>query len=123
MREMIDEPLEYSRVDTQGDPLEPLDLHAVFADVLEDLRLLIEERGAEITADELPTAHGDDGQLRQFIQNLLKNAIEFNKNSPPEVRVSAEPAYVEWIISVCDQGNGIAADDQEHIFFRMFRSL
>lgn len=43
MREMIDALLEYSRVDTQGDPFEPVDLDCLIEDVQEDLQMQIEE--------------------------------------------------------------------------------
>jgi len=54
MREMIEGLLEYSRVETQGDPFEPVDLEDVLADVREDLRVKIEESDAAIHSDSLP---------------------------------------------------------------------
>jgi len=54
MRDMIDGLLAYSRVETQGDPIEPVDLDSVLESVLADLQLQIEETDAEITTDTLP---------------------------------------------------------------------
>ncbi|AEH36695.1 ATP-binding protein [Halopiger xanaduensis] len=116
MREMIDGLLEYSRVETQGDPFEPVDLNAVLADVREDLRVRIEESDADIAVEDLPTVEGDASQLRQVFQNLLTNAVQYSGDGPPQVRVSAERAGDMWDVSVRDEGVGIDPDDQDRIF-------
>ncbi|RKD98350.1 ATP-binding protein [Halopiger aswanensis] len=116
MREMIDGLLEYSRVETQGDPLEPVDLNDLLADVREDLRVRIEESDADIEAEDLPRVDGDASQLRQVFQNLLTNAIQYSGDDPPRVRVSAERAGDRWEVSVRDEGVGIDPDDQDRIF-------
>uniref|UniRef100_A0A8A2VI00 histidine kinase n=1 Tax=Haloterrigena alkaliphila TaxID=2816475 RepID=A0A8A2VI00_9EURY len=116
MRSMIDGLLQYSRIETMGDEFEPVDLDAVFDDVSEDLRMKIEDSGAEITVDRLPRVIGDENQLRQVFQNLLSNAIKFSGEEPPRIQVSAERNGEEWIVSVADQGIGIDPDDHEQIF-------
>jgi PAS domain S-box-containing protein len=116
MREMIDGLLEYSRVETRGDPLEPVDLDDVVNGVLDDLQVRIEERDADIEAETLPGVEGDASQLRQVFQNLVSNALEYNGDEPPRVHVEAERNEDEWVISVSDDGIGIAPDDQDRIF-------
>ncbi|WP_224270807.1 MEDS domain-containing protein [Haloprofundus salinisoli] len=116
MRSMIEGLLAYSRVETNGDPLEPLDLNAVFDEVLLDLQLQIEEHNAEITADDLPRVEGDASQLRQVFQNLLENAITYSGDEPPRIHVSAERNGRRWTVSVRDEGIGIDPDDQNRIF-------
>ncbi|MCU4743610.1 ATP-binding protein [Halobacteria archaeon AArc-m2/3/4] len=116
MREMIDGLLAYSRVDSRGSPLEPVDLDTVFEGVLEDMQLTIEECDAEVTSDSLPEVRGDAGQLRQLFQNLLDNAIEYRGESTPRIHVSAERTNSTWEVSVHDDGIGIAPDDQERVF-------
>ncbi len=116
MREMIDGLLEYSRIETRGDPFEPVDLDVVLSDVLEDLQFSIEEHDAEITAESLPTVMGDASQLRQVFQNLLENALEYSGDDPPRVHIDAERTGDEWTISVSDSGIGIDVDDNERVF-------
>jgi PAS domain S-box-containing protein len=132
MRNMIDGLLEYSRVDTRGDPFEAVTLDDVLADVCDDLQMRIEESGADITAESLPDVVGDPGQLRQLFQNLLNNAIKYSGEDPPEVHVSAEKKAErrnvanaaaeapqnaeEWVISVSDEGVGIDSDDTDRVF-------
>ncbi|WP_207591845.1 ATP-binding protein [Halomontanus rarus] len=116
MKTMIDGLLEYSRVETQGDPLESVDLDAVLEDVLEDLQFRIEETDAEVESEPLPTVEGDPGQLRQLFQNLLSNAITYSGDEPPRVDISASRDGDERVVSVSDEGIGIDPDDQPYIF-------
>ncbi|QLG28144.1 PAS domain S-box protein [Halorarum halophilum] len=116
MREMVDGLLRYSRVESRGDPFEPVDLESVFANVREDLRVQIEEHQAEITTEDLPRVEGDAGQLRQVLQNLLSNAILYSGDELPRVHVSAERSGSTWTVSVADDGVGIDPGNEDRIF-------
>ncbi|WP_255194154.1 PAS domain S-box protein [Natronobeatus ordinarius] len=116
MQEMIDGLLAYSRVDTRGDPLEPVDLEDVVEDVLTDLGMKVDECDAVVDVDALPHVHGDPGQLRQLFQNVLDNAITYAGDDPPRVTVFAEERGSEWVVSVEDEGIGIDPDQTDRIF-------
>ena len=116
MRAMIDGLLQYSRVDTQGDPFEPVDLDIVVADVIDDLRIQIEETDAEITTASLPRVEGDASQLRQVFQTLLSNAITYSGDDPPRIHVDAERRGRKWLVTVRDEGIGIDPADQDRVF-------
>ncbi|SEW11373.1 sensor histidine kinase [Natrinema salifodinae] len=116
MREMIDGLLAYSRIETQGEPFEPVDLDAVFEDVETDLRIQIVESDATLEIPSLPTVSGDSNQLRQLFQNLVSNAIEYSGDDPPRVTVAAERNGSHWTISVEDEGIGIDPADADRIF-------
>ncbi|NUB91420.1 PAS domain S-box protein [Haloterrigena sp. SYSU A121-1] len=116
MREMIDGLLEYSRVQTQANPFEPVELDDVLADVREDLRVKIEEHDAAIVAEDLPRIEGDPSQIRQVLQNLLDNAIEYSGEGPPRIRVAAERDGAECVVAVRDNGIGIDPDEADRIF-------
>ena len=116
MREMIDGLLEYSRVETRGEPFEPTDLDAVLADVLDDLQVSIAEHDAEIAVEPLPTVEGDPSQLRQVFQNLLDNAIEYSGEGSPHVEITSERDGDEWVISVSDRGVGLDTDNVDRVF-------
>ncbi|SIR74802.1 PAS domain S-box protein [Natronorubrum thiooxidans] len=116
MREMIDGLLEFSRIETRGEPFEPIDLDDVLADVRRDLGVQIDEYDADLTADSLPRVEGDGNQLRQVFQNLLSNAIEYAGDEPPRIDVSAHRAGSEWVLSVSDDGIGIDPEATDRIF-------
>ncbi|WP_224268046.1 PAS domain S-box protein [Haloprofundus salinisoli] len=116
MRAMINSLLEYSRVETRGDPFKPVELDPVLDDVIEDHQMKIEESDAEITTDPLPRVKGDASQLRQVFQNLLDNAIEYSGDEPPRVHITAERDGDMHVISVRDEGIGIDSDAINRIF-------
>ncbi len=116
MREMIDGLLKYSRVETQGEPFESVELETVLDDVLEDLQIQINESNAKVVAEELPCIEGDGSQLRQVFQNLIENAIVYNESLSPQIHIDAKRRRNEWEVSVHDNGVGIDPDDQERIF-------
>ncbi|WP_440766927.1 PAS domain S-box protein [Natronorubrum sp. DTA7] len=116
MREMIEGLLQYSRVETQGDSFEPIDLDDVLESTLENLAIQIEETDAEITTESLPRVRGDRSQLQQVFQNLISNAIEYSGDAPPQVCVSAERNGSVCDVSVRDEGIGIDPENRERIF-------
>jgi PAS domain S-box-containing protein len=116
MKAMIEALLAYSRVETRGDPFEPVDLEPLLEDVLADLQLHIDESDAAVTAGSLPTVEGDASQLRQVFQNLLDNAVEYSGDDPPRIRLEAERSGTQWVVSVEDEGIGIDPDDQNRVF-------
>ncbi|QLK25348.1 ATP-binding protein [Natrinema zhouii] len=116
MSAMIDGLLEYSRVETRGNPFDSVDLEAVLDDVLLDLEWRIADADAELTREPLPTVIGDASQLRQVFQNLLDNAIEYSGEQAPRVTISAARDGDEWIISVTDEGIGIDPTDEDRVF-------
>ncbi|WP_049925775.1 PAS domain-containing sensor histidine kinase [Halopiger goleimassiliensis] len=122
LQAMIDGLLEYSRIDTQGDPFEPVDLEAVLADVRTDLQVLIEQHDATVRVESLPTVSGDPRQLRQLFQNLLSNAIQYSGDEPPRIEVWADRTGSGWEISVQDDGIGIDPDEI-HRVFQVFQRL
>lgn len=116
MQALIQDLLAFSRVDTQGQHFEPTSVEALFRYALDNLKGGIEESGAVVTHDPLPTVKGDERQLLHLLQNLLSNAIKFRKQDPPLVHISAEKRDREWLFSVRDNGIGIDPQYAERIF-------
>ncbi|MGZ3581096.1 MAG: sensor histidine kinase, partial [Syntrophales bacterium] len=88
MRKLINDLLAYSRVGTWSKEVEPADCEKVLNQSLNNLKVVIQENGALVTHDPLPTVMADHPQLGQLFQNLIGNAIKFRGNEPPRVHVS-----------------------------------
>ena len=116
MSEMIDGLLACSRIESEAESFEPVELDGVVADVREDLQLLSDEHQATITVDPLPRVTGDRGQLCQLFQNLLDNAMTHGGDAPPRIHISAERDGARWLLSVRDEGVGIDSPDADRIF-------
>ncbi len=116
MQVLIEGLLSYSRVGTRGKPFEPTDCSVVLRDVLANLEIAIQESGATVVCDALPTIAADRTQMLQLFQNLIGNAIKFRSNEPPQVRVRGVRKGREWVFSVRDNGIGIDPQHLEKIF-------
>ena len=116
MHTLINGLLAYSRVGTRGKPFEPTNCETILQQSLDNLKMTMEESGAVVTHDSLPTVMADDLQLGQLFQNLIGNAIKFHGEEPPRVHVSAKPDGKQWVFSVRDNGIGIAPEFAERIF-------
>jgi signal transduction histidine kinase len=116
METLIDGLLAYSRVGTQGGELQPVECGKALGTAVQNLAASIQESGAIVTCDALPTVQGDAQQLVSLFQNLIGNAFKFRQEAPPRIHVSAEWNGTLWRFSVRDNGIGIAPQYFERIF-------
>ena len=115
MKELINALLQYSGVGKKGQASSFTDCNALLEVTLTNLSAFIEERGAHVSADELPTVAGDSVQLGQVLQNLISNAIKFADTSP-RIHVGVREEGGEYVFFVRDNGVGIPSDGREHLF-------
>jgi signal transduction histidine kinase len=113
---LIDDLLEYSRVEAKGKDFGPVNCSVALQEAVNNLHSAIEESGAELTYDLLPTVIADASQLSRLFQNLISNAIKFRGNEPLKIRISAQQKGNKWIFSVKDNGIGINPQFFERIF-------
>ena len=102
--------------------VESVDCNDLVKDVLEILRLPIEESQATVTVNPLPTVRADPDQLRLLFRNLLSNAVKFHGENPPSIDVAARQAGEDWTFSVEDGGIGIEPGSAEKVFEHFARS-
>jgi PAS domain S-box-containing protein len=116
MQGLIQDLLSYSRAGTDAKPLHKISSESVLKEALGALRATIEESGAIVTHDALPTIVTDGTQLTQVFQNLVGNAIRYQGSQVPLVHVSATKKGSEWIFAVRDNGLGIDPQYFDRIF-------
>jgi signal transduction histidine kinase len=123
MQALVRDLLAYSRAaESPQQNTEYISLKAVLSNVLLNLRHAIEDSGATVTHDELPSILGDATQFTQLLQNLIGNAIKYHGADPPAIHIGCERAEGQWIFSVRDNGIGI---EQRHFdrIFGIFKRL
>jgi PAS domain S-box-containing protein len=113
---LIDALLTYSQVGTRGKAFETTDCEEILDRVTSNLTVAIEESGALISHDPLPTVMGDRVQLEQLFQNLISNAIKFRGKDRPEIHIGLINKNVEWEFSIKDNGIGIEPQFADRIF-------
>jgi signal transduction histidine kinase len=121
--------LNYSRLARRDQEFTEVDLARTLAGIRADLELVIEEKKAEILADELPVYRGHALQLHQLFLNLLSNALKFTEAKPRiQIRskvvkgtmatsgagLNKEHSYLEIIVE--DNGIGFDQEYAEQIF-------
>jgi CheY-like chemotaxis protein len=116
MQRLINDLLSYSRAGSRGRDFAPTDCAAVLRTVCANLRAAIEESGAVVITDPLPTVMADERQLVQLFQNLLGNAIKFRGDRPVLIYVGAERRGSDWLFRLRDNGIGIEPQYVERIF-------
>ena len=116
MRALIKDLLDYSRVGTRDINLRPTDFSEAVDRAVFNLKEAVEESGAVITHDPLPTIRADIMQMSRLFQNLIGNAIKFRGKKTPDIHISAERNENGWTFSVRDNGIGIDTENAERIF-------
>ncbi|MFA7239500.1 MAG: ATP-binding protein [Sulfuricellaceae bacterium] len=116
MRNLVQDLLNLSRAGNRELKTESISLDMVADRALESLALRIEDSGAVITRDPLPTVMGDATLLTQLYQNLIGNALKYAGESPPRIHLDASMAGGEWVLGVRDNGIGINPAYAEQIF-------
>ena len=118
MNELINDLLDYSRINTRGSKFEPVDLNDAAAHVVNIMKFKIEDVSAKIVIpNRLPVVNGDAMQIEQVLQNLIENSLKFrSKSAVPVIEITAEESGSTVIIKVRDNGIGIEQKFQERIF-------
>jgi two-component system CheB/CheR fusion protein len=129
MRNLIEELLEFSKISKEN-KFELTNLHQLVQKLLSDFEIIIKEKNATLTFDNLPIIKAVPVQMEQLFHNLISNALKFSKaNEPPQIQLSSHALeqkaitnlgldpnvrYVEIVVS--DKGIGFSENYKEKIF-------
>ncbi len=124
IRRLVDDLLDVSRIESGRLRLtmSPCDLLEIVRESVAEQRVTWPER--RIVLD-LPRRNtllitGDADRLGQVVTNYLTNALKYApEEQPVTVKVRARTGFAR--VEVCDQGPGIAPEEQQHLFERFYR--
>jgi signal transduction histidine kinase len=117
MRGLIQDLLNYSRVQNSKKEWVTLDLNDVVKGVVSDLEVRLEQSGGHIEVGQLPTVEADPLQMRQVFQNLLSNALKFKRpDVAPVVKVVSRLVGDSYEIVVKDNGIGFEQQYANKVF-------
>ncbi|WP_181369462.1 PAS domain-containing protein [Flavobacterium album] len=90
MQTLIRDVLTYSELVKDSEIFTPTDLNEVLKDVITDFELLIEQKGALITFEDLPVIEAIPLQMSQLFGNLISNSLKFARTDiQPTINISA----------------------------------
>ncbi|HTB18241.1 MAG TPA: ATP-binding protein [Bryobacteraceae bacterium] len=123
MEMLLKDLLTYSQTASSAEgPGDTVDFIDVIRKVLLNLQASVEQSGAMITWDTIPAVHAHEICLVQLVQNLVSNAIKYRGKDAPRIHISAQWREPEWVLSVQDNGIGIAPEYAQQIF-KIFKRL
>ncbi len=124
MSKLINDMLDFTRLELKADtyPKSRLNLSGLFSSICEDMSL-IGEHGITLTAELEPDilAVGNRDLLSRLLVNLISNAYRYGKDNG-HIWVTLTRSQEQIILSVTDDGIGIAPEDQEKIFRRFYQA-
>ncbi|MFL6749653.1 MAG: ATP-binding protein [Sphingomicrobium sp.] len=127
MLRIVEDLMSLSRIeaDRYRTPDEQVGLGEVARIAVEHATRLAERRGYHVEASidpDLPTVAGDFGQLLQLADNLVANAIRYGCNDQACVaRISVRSEGGQVILTVSDEGDGIAPEHLPRLTERFYR--
>ena len=122
---LLSDLLEISRFDAGAAvlDLEPTDLRATVARVVEACQTLADRKGSPVTVDQPPgpcEADIDSRRVERILRNLLVNAIEHGEGRPISLRIASNETAAA--ISVRDHGLGLRPGEAAMVFNRFWRA-
>ncbi len=116
---IIEELLDVSRLEAGKVRLQRklCDIAAVAREVIENLRVILEQKGLEIRTDFVPEhieIYIDREKIIQVFTNLIANALKFTEQGHIKVSIRAREGFVECKVS--DTGRGISTEDLSKAF-------
>jgi signal transduction histidine kinase len=116
MQVLINDLLAFSRVGRVVREAVPVSCDAVLEQAKSNLATAIEQTGAVVEADPLPTVSAEVPLLTAVFQNLISNALKFHGEESPRVRVGVRRDGDFWEFCFADNGIGIEAEYADRIF-------
>ena len=127
---VINDILDFSKIEAGKLDLDPIpfSLRDTLVEALRSVSMRAHEKGLEVVYEvpvEVPAnLIGDPGRLRQILLNLVGNSIKFTAQGEVAVRIALEETTSETVklhFFVRDTGIGIAPEEQEKIWTRLYR--
>ncbi|SDM51700.1 sensor histidine kinase [Kriegella aquimaris] len=116
MSSLIKGLLDYSRIGREKE-LITIDSNETVREITDDLAAIIKRKNTVITTDKLPILKAYGIEIRLLFQNLISNAIKFQKEgATPRIHISAKEDTNYFKFSVKDNGIGIPEEDSRNVF-------
>ena len=116
MKNMIKDLLQFSRVGTNKEDFEEVNINEIMQYVKQVLKENIDDTGADILIKDLPKVTGIKTLLNQLFINLVSNALKYHGDEKPEIEIGSKEETDKWVFYVKDNGIGIETKFFDAIF-------
>jgi signal transduction histidine kinase len=123
---LITNVLDFAKIEkgTKEYNLASVDLNSIVRNVLHSLEYQIRSKGFEVFTILDPTSlaiHGDDDAIADAVTNLITNAMKYSPADRKHITVTSSMENNYAVVSIEDEGYGIAHSEIEHIFEPFYR--
>ena len=125
LQKRVERILEIAQIENKKLTLEhkPVDMHELIYDCTESFKPLIEEQNGVLNLSLNASEHtviGDKVHLGNLLNNLVDNAVKYS-GTRPEVTIKTQNSNKMLSVEICDNGSGIAPNEQKKIFDKFYR--
>lgn len=127
MDHLIDELFLFSKLDLNRLPFhfEQINLRSFLADWSEELRFELNKQGIQFESD-IQAAEGtkisiDRDKIRRVFSNIISNSLKYMDKTDKEIKLKAYEARGHLVLSITDNGQGIAPEALPYVFERFYR--
>ncbi|MEM9823299.1 MAG: HAMP domain-containing sensor histidine kinase [Bacteroidota bacterium] len=125
LNNQVEKVLQLAKIERESFMLnrEQVDLHQLLRSIIESMELRIGEKKGALSSQlkaKNPIISADKLHLSNILHNLLDNAIKYCRQKP-QIHLSTEEEDGNLLLSVSDQGIGIAAEHQQRVFNKFYR--
>lgn len=124
LSELVNDMLSISRIESNKNlKLEKIELQPFFKESLESFTSLITKNNLtiDVQLNENRVILCDKSKLRHIINNLVQNAVRYNKENGT-ITIEVKVTQNEWQMIISDTGIGIDLADQQRIYERFYRA-
>ncbi|MFH6972205.1 PAS domain S-box protein [Flavobacterium petrolei] len=114
MDHLIEGILTYSKIDKENLTLESVNTHQIIQSIIDIIH--IPKHVTIAIKNTLPILTADRYRIQQLFQNIIGNAVSYIERNPGYVEIASEEYDNHYVISVKDNGVGIAKEHYEKIF-------
>jgi signal transduction histidine kinase len=123
MKELVSDLLDVSRIEAGKlqFTMEDFEIDALIQDVIDGLQPSTDKHKIMYKSKRGITVYGDKYRIYQVVTNLLSNSIKYSPQGG-DITIKAGKEEKRVIVSVKDKGIGVAEDQQEKIFDRLYQA-
>jgi histidine kinase len=125
---LIDELFLYSKLDLKKLPFHflTLDIKNYLLDFVEELTFELENRNIKLDfvydENELYEIKADTEKLKRVFSNIIENSLKYMDKVAGEIRITLTTTAHEFIVSISDNGPGIAKESLAYVFEQFYRA-
>ena len=126
LKSQVNKVLQMAMIDAGESRLnkEELDLHTLIEEVANSFDLMLEEQNGSIDLELNADKHlieADETHLSNIFHSLIDNAIKYSEDQP-HITITTEDREDGVCFSIADNGIGMDAETQKHIFDKFYRA-